>query len=1043
MHFLLIFLAPSLFAQLSITTVDPAVVAGSTLNLAASGGTAPYVWSLSPGSVGSINSATGEYTAPSTAAVLHQAGGCQVYPSSSIFSTKVSNLPLHTSNATWVGLIPAGTKITLAPAYGLNIVNNSTPLFTAINLYTPSANGDYPIATFPWLKRQGGHYSDPVSGLDRHIANVNKDTCEFSELYNTYTAPLVCPTCTCTTCTSNSSAKYSGKLLKYQVGAGVDAAGLPLQPLTTKLEEINQGVIKHPMRFTLANTIIQSDNIWPATAFSPFPSGQIPYGSWLRLKSSFNISGFSATAQVFLQAWKDYGMILADGGLNMDVATDADVNQDQRVFDAIGEIKNSALVIGDFEFVDPIALKVADDSTAVKYDNIYETPVDFVHACVTDASLTSACKYVALQGVAVGTSYTAMTIQAGGGDIQLDSWVTGSSNQGVTWTMSPSYGTLTTSGQYTPPATIATPTITYFTGTSEADTNKKVVIFVTLWPEGVIRVDNARYTNFVGSDGTWFAEAGFDGGQGNRTNEATNWAGIPENATLYHTTRYIYSNDLGFRWWLTPGNYKITLKWGLWRSTNGDIPSNNWVVAVDTNGTVVRRRHDVGAGQGVFNTDHDIEIPCWVQASDNGLCYLAIRQIADHYYDPNKAHCLAANPDPTKAPSACSPIISATRIEPDAGGARIEIDGSTADITFSQTRQFGCIGWFIASTCTWQIVSGPGSLDANGNYTAPSTPPTAGSQAITIRATHSVNTSLTDEHTFNFVFGTIVVASTSGSIFRGQSVQFSASINNIAYTSVTWSKNSAQGTLNASGFYVAPGSVSPDETIAVTATSTDDVSKSGFMNLDIAQLRQPLNINASVYPYVNDRFTDSANVTWINDVVTGGLPPTDLPIAPIVAGTEAQNIDFGTTVIHGPGCDANDATNRKQVYLSIRADYYSRAPYLEYVATVPNGLHNVRLKFLAPNGNTNVYIQDISVQGQLVWNDFDVVVAAGGALRCTDIETAALVTDGTLSIRLTPVGASGVTTVLISGMVITDLGPISGRVNLTNPRLKGNVRIQE
>jgi hypothetical protein len=39
-----------------------------------------------------------------------------------------------------------------------------------------------------------------------------------------------------------------------------------------------------------------------------------PMGLRMRLKASFDVSGYSATAQVFLRAFKKYGLILADNG---------------------------------------------------------------------------------------------------------------------------------------------------------------------------------------------------------------------------------------------------------------------------------------------------------------------------------------------------------------------------------------------------------------------------------------------------------------------------------------------------------------------------------------------------------------------------------------------------------------------------------------------------------------------------------------------------------------------------------------------------------
>ena len=82
------------------------------------------------------------------------------------------------------------------------------------------------------------------------------------------------------------------------------------------------------------------------------------------------------------------------------------------------------------------------------------------------------------------------------------------------------------------------------------------------------------------------------------------------------------------------------------------------------------------------------------------------------------------------------------------------------------------------------------------------------------------------------------------------------------------------------------------------------------------------------------------------------------------------------------------------------------------------------------------------MQGVLTWNDLDVVATAGGvALTCFDLETTnVMVTNGSLVVRFTPVGTVGVTTTLVSGVVVTDLGPIIGNTSVSgNAAVSGNV----
>ena len=111
-----------------------------------------------------------------------------------------------------------------------------------------------------------------------------------------------------------------------------DAAGFPIAPLLVNADEVaaNVGVansdLGHAIRFVLPNGSMASDNalggvdgklyVRPAShAGGPSgPSNSVPYGVRMRLKSNFNMSGYSAAAQVILRTMQRYGIVLADGG---------------------------------------------------------------------------------------------------------------------------------------------------------------------------------------------------------------------------------------------------------------------------------------------------------------------------------------------------------------------------------------------------------------------------------------------------------------------------------------------------------------------------------------------------------------------------------------------------------------------------------------------------------------------------------------------------------------------------------------------------------
>lgn len=111
-----------------------------------------------------------------------------------------------------------------------------------------------------------------------------------------------------------------------------DAAGFPIAPLLPNADEIAATIgvansdLGHAIRFILPNARMASDAVTggtdgrlyvrPAThAGRPNgPSASVPYGSRLRLKSTFNMTGYNAAAQVILRTMQRYGIVLSDGG---------------------------------------------------------------------------------------------------------------------------------------------------------------------------------------------------------------------------------------------------------------------------------------------------------------------------------------------------------------------------------------------------------------------------------------------------------------------------------------------------------------------------------------------------------------------------------------------------------------------------------------------------------------------------------------------------------------------------------------------------------
>jgi hypothetical protein len=104
-----------------------------------------------------------------------------------------------------------------------------------------------------------------------------------------------------------------------------DAAGFPMASLLFNADEVSaasqvtNGDVGHAIRFILPNARMASTVYVHPASHAGGPSGPadtVPYGSRLRLKSTFDISGFSTNiaARVILRTMQRYGIVLADGG---------------------------------------------------------------------------------------------------------------------------------------------------------------------------------------------------------------------------------------------------------------------------------------------------------------------------------------------------------------------------------------------------------------------------------------------------------------------------------------------------------------------------------------------------------------------------------------------------------------------------------------------------------------------------------------------------------------------------------------------------------
>ncbi len=269
--------------------------------------------------------------------------GNQVFPADNPWNQKITNAPVAAnSNAVMNSIISTFGNGRLHPDFGqdtygsdplfgipYNVVHGNSTAATSVVIGAYADQSDVqpvPLPANPVL--EGDLQNGPVVGLnnrgDSHLLVYDEDKNIAYEFYNV-SRP-----------SENSDGKWHAAQESVwnlntdsfrQIGwTSADAAGLPILPGLVRPDEAlpvsqgGQGVINHAIRFTLQNSVILDQFIYPASHVANpgnnDPSVQPPMGARFRLRASVDISNLDPESKIIAQAMKDYGLILADNGSN-------------------------------------------------------------------------------------------------------------------------------------------------------------------------------------------------------------------------------------------------------------------------------------------------------------------------------------------------------------------------------------------------------------------------------------------------------------------------------------------------------------------------------------------------------------------------------------------------------------------------------------------------------------------------------------------------------------------------------------------------------
>jgi hypothetical protein len=262
------------------------------------------------------------------------------FPGDNPWNTRVDQAPVDPASDRILTTI--GLDRYLHPDFGTNpdygipyvVVAGSTPKVAVSFDYSDESDpGPYPIPANPPIEGGSG------STGDRHVLILDRDHHLLYELYAAY---------------HQNGGWHAGSGAIFDLASdglrpagwtSADAAGLPILPGLVRYDEVAAGSIPHAIRFTVRRS--RQAYVFPARhwASSSTNDSLPPMGMRVRLKAGYDISGFPPQAQVILQAFKTYGMIVADNGSDWFFSGTSDPRWDDAQLNTLKQVPGRAFEV--------------------------------------------------------------------------------------------------------------------------------------------------------------------------------------------------------------------------------------------------------------------------------------------------------------------------------------------------------------------------------------------------------------------------------------------------------------------------------------------------------------------------------------------------------------------------------------------------------------------------------------------------------------------------------------------------------------------------
>jgi hypothetical protein len=292
-----------------------------------------------------------EFNTPEADAILKE---LKVFPEDNPWNTKVADWPLHKNSQAIVDSIGGDKPLRYNPDMSFVIVPPNQPRVEVelLEFAEESDKGPYPVpenlpiegwpAYFereqPEMKLAKLQERESFDESDRHAIVLDPMNKKLYEFYHMGKAGGKWQ--------ADGAAIFdlSSNKLRPAGWTSADAAGLPIFPAVVRFDELEAGEIKHPLRLTVEKT--RKAHVYPATHdASPHEDENLPrMGERLRLKKDFDTSNFSPEVETILKAMQEYGVFVADNGIDWAISVAPD-SRIPNLHDELRKVKGENLEV--------------------------------------------------------------------------------------------------------------------------------------------------------------------------------------------------------------------------------------------------------------------------------------------------------------------------------------------------------------------------------------------------------------------------------------------------------------------------------------------------------------------------------------------------------------------------------------------------------------------------------------------------------------------------------------------------------------------------